>query len=651
MAKDKNKKRRIPFYIFILVASALITATSVNTNGSGLTNYLAYWRNSTDLNYTNATVHGISTWYFDNAPYNNSTGTFGLYVSPATTFLDGYMTASQVTSLNSKALAGSCTGWNSTHINVTMNATTSGVQCFAVQYNQSGGGVTSVPVINISSINGTNATGSHTITITLENGTNFNTTISDQNSGITSAPNRNLTSVNSTNDTTSHTIIITDTSGATFNTTFKDNNDGNVTGDKLNSSALFHVMQLNQTALTTSNVSETQFALLYPNSLVIDGASLLVNSTNNRVGINTSFPTSTLDVYGNLSVATTLSVNGSLFTSYNTNRTGINNTKPTSTLDVTGNASISGSFNLNSQLFYYDVASGVFNASKINVTNYFSVYGTNNTDNKNPLFVVDALKNNTSISGNVLVNNIPLAYGQLNYMPYYFYDFTFIPGSSVVVGNFWGSNAISSGTSTGGGVASNASHPGIATISDSTTAGGGYVYLTDTAALLLGGGENFSAMYQQKSKPTGGFNTHTRIGFFDSSSGVGSTAVVDGCFFSLEAMNSSIGNQAIGICKSNSASTNTSTNYTYLNNTWYLYNVYINPGATSAVFSIYNETGSLLYQNSVSSNIPTAAGRNTGAGIGVWQNNSDAAGQIATIDYISFSTNRPLRRGWGFTST
>lgn len=150
---NQYKKRTTPYWAFFLIGGAIVIAISSDTQGAGVTNYIAYWINNTTLNYTNLSVSGIATWYFDAEPYNNTTNTVALYVSPATVFTDGYMTAVQATSLAGKAVADVCVGYNSTHINVTMNYTTAGSQCVAVQYNQSfvdtnSGG-------NVSSTNGT----------------------------------------------------------------------------------------------------------------------------------------------------------------------------------------------------------------------------------------------------------------------------------------------------------------------------------------------------------------------------------------------------------------------------------------------------------------------------------------------------------------
>jgi len=68
-------------------------------------------------------------------PTVTTTGTVVVDISNATTLKDGLMTAVQATSLSLKALAGNCAGYNTTHVNVTMNTTTAGPQCVAVALN------------------------------------------------------------------------------------------------------------------------------------------------------------------------------------------------------------------------------------------------------------------------------------------------------------------------------------------------------------------------------------------------------------------------------------------------------------------------------------------------------------------------------------
>ena len=87
--------------------------------------------------------------------------------------------------------------------------------------------------------------------------------------------------------------------------------------------------------------------------LNVDSGTLYVNPTNNRVGINDSSPSEALDVVGNALVSGTLGVTGAITgasatltdltidtnvikTDSTNNRVGINTTSPTVALDVTG---------------------------------------------------------------------------------------------------------------------------------------------------------------------------------------------------------------------------------------------------------------------------------------------------------------------------
>lgn len=89
-----------------------VTSVGINVNGSAVVNVTAE----------------ITT-----------SGNITLSFPDATVLQSGFATATQITSLNAKALAGNCVGDNGTHVNVTMNATTAGVQCVEVLKTASAG--------------------------------------------------------------------------------------------------------------------------------------------------------------------------------------------------------------------------------------------------------------------------------------------------------------------------------------------------------------------------------------------------------------------------------------------------------------------------------------------------------------------------------
>ena len=149
-----------------------------------LTNPAGYTSNTGTVTSVSITTNGSNAIVVSGGPITTS-GTLNIQVQNATTTQDGLMTATQATSLSLKALAGNCVGSNSTHVNVTMNATTSGVQCVAVARNPgsgSNGTVTSVATgngltggpITTSGTLSVNATTCTTGNYTQWNGTAFN---------------------------------------------------------------------------------------------------------------------------------------------------------------------------------------------------------------------------------------------------------------------------------------------------------------------------------------------------------------------------------------------------------------------------------------------------------------------------------------------
>jgi microcystin-dependent protein len=97
----------------------------------------------------------------------------------------------------------------------------------------------------------------------------------------------------------------------------------------------------------SANVTEvnTDFA--------VDTDVLFVNSTDNRVGVNTDAPTEALDVVGNAVVSGDFAVDTNvLFVNSTDNRVGVNTDAPTEALDVVGNAVVSGDFAVDTNVLF-----------------------------------------------------------------------------------------------------------------------------------------------------------------------------------------------------------------------------------------------------------------------------------------------------------
>lgn len=194
--------------------------------------------------------------------------------------------------------------------------------------------------------------------------------------------------------------------------------------------------------------------------------------------------------------------------------------------------------------------------------------------------------------------------------------------------------ALSSGTCAV--VAGEANHPGIVSLSDSTTANGGYNFATAMNAILLSGGEKAVFVFKPVSlRAAASF----RLGWMDSVAV--QTSPTDGVFFKSIANGTAI--TIIGMCVSNAVSGSTPA-YTLTANTWYRGEIEINDAGTLVTFTIYSEAGAQLWQQTLAANIPTGAGRQTGFAVMAGETSTDAAAVIVQLDYLSMFKNKTLVR-------
>jgi hypothetical protein len=99
----------------------------------------------------------------------------------------------------------------------------------------------------------------------------------------------------------------------------------------------------------------------------------------------------------------------------------------------------------------------------------------------------------------------------------------------------------------------------------------------------------------------------------------------------------------VGKTANNSARSTTGTSYTLVTNTWYRLRIEVNSDATLVTFSLFSEAGALLWSDTLNSNIPTAAGRETGHGI-VATNSGTTAVAMVDVDYLNLWISRALVR-------
>jgi hypothetical protein len=208
--------------------------------------------------------------------------------------------------------------------------------------------------------------------------------------------------------------------------------------------------------------------------------------------------------------------------------------------------------------------------------------------------------------------------------PFYYTDFLGVAGATTVEAAYpFDLVLISSGTQAK--IASEVNHPGILRISSSTTANSGGYIETDVSAFLLGGGEVFEAVFQPR--VSGNANTTIRMGFLDT---ITSTDVVDGAYFELPVNSLNI----VGKTANNSTRTTSATIATLTVNTWYRCRLEVNSNATQVSFYVYDDSGAQLGSQSITTNIPTTAGRETGAGV-IATNSGTTATLLAYFDWMA----------------
>jgi hypothetical protein len=206
--------------------------------------------------------------------------------------------------------------------------------------------------------------------------------------------------------------------------------------------------------------------------------------------------------------------------------------------------------------------------------------------------------------------------------------------SSTISGNGLVATAIGSGSIAAG--TSSARHPGVVTISDSTTANGGGRIDTESTAFLLAGGERIAFAFQYNSIKAG---ATAQLGFRDNTA-VGTPT--DGAWLNIARVASDT--ILSGQTNDNTGVATTATTFTMTVDTWYRGIVTVLDGATGVLFELFSEDGVPLWSDSLATKIPTGAGRFTGAGVIATESSTDAAAVLLTLDYLELRINRTLFR-------
>lgn len=190
--------------------------------------------------------------------------------------------------------------------------------------------------------------------------------------------------------------------------------------------------------------------------------------------------------------------------------------------------------------------------------------------------------------------------------------------------------AISSGTSNAPAASTyDALHPGYTRTTSSTTANGGYRW--QTARELRGGAGLFTRAVVNWEVTA---NVTVRGGFHDS---VTSADAVDGVYW--EAIGTTLSFKSAN----NSTRTTHGTTYTISAGVWYVIDVeYLT--SSSAQLTIRTDDGTVVYQQTIATNVPNTAARSFFCGV-VATESTTTANQMIWLDYMGVGPARPKGGG------
>ncbi len=194
--------------------------------------------------------------------------------------------------------------------------------------------------------------------------------------------------------------------------------------------------------------------------------------------------------------------------------------------------------------------------------------------------------------------------------------------------------AISSGTNTTApsGTALDGTRYGGVLLRQSATGNSGYLYQTVATAVRFGTENRLFRAHIFHA--TSLANRTIRVGFHDSTT---SADAVDGVYFEI------VAGVATGKTSANSVRSTTGTTHTATVNVWYVYEIEVNAAGTLATFRVLDTNESQLFSATLTTNIPTASGRESAVGI-VATANTGGAADICVIGFMGFGTRAGYNR-------
>lgn len=200
----------------------------------------------------------------------------------------------------------------------------------------------------------------------------------------------------------------------------------------------------------------------------------------------------------------------------------------------------------------------------------------------------------------------------------------------------WAYGILNGGTVT---ISNTANHPGWCTIKtrfDGDASSSGYYFVASNNKLSINGLEQMDFVFRTHTPLTG---VRFRMGFLDS---LGTAVPNDGIYFEVAADGA-----LRGVTIKGGAFEYTGTTYALAVNTWYRGRIIVpsDPVATGITFTLYNEAGAQLWQQSnlTAAKIPTGTDY-VGFGVVAWLNFDDNLQSVISIDLAELICARGLTR-------
>lgn len=200
----------------------------------------------------------------------------------------------------------------------------------------------------------------------------------------------------------------------------------------------------------------------------------------------------------------------------------------------------------------------------------------------------------------------------------------------------WSGSGVSSGNFTFIGTFTSIDRPGICSLYDSTTAGGGYVIRTEPHISIKGGEETNAKIYFNSTTSNSSIVATTTFGFFSGYTSIGGDN--DAMIITVTSSNTTL--TAIGKTSRNAVSSSTNSTFNLALATWYNFKIKVNSNATRVDYYIYSSTGTQLWTDYLTTNMAGVVG----CGIKMGESSTTAAAPRVSIDFIDLSINRVLNR-------